>query len=199
VFTHEIDLIAGEVIVGHIVVPTTASQLPAEPGFLHVIARARETAGAGFEVGNGEYHGAFEPGHARHFGDGQARTIEMVDGTLAQGGVETPGRKRQRIGPGANPAGKRSVSLCGLQLGQRRHPGRRLGPHDPGAFGSQRDSVLSDPAGHIEDAPSGSRPGAAQRRLRHALEQKLAIACRTRGDDVAHVTIEIDNSHGGRP
>jgi hypothetical protein len=98
-----------------------------------------------------------------------------------------------QMAPSKLPEAKGSASREG------RHPGGRFDADDPGTALGQGHGVLPQSSRHIQDAPSRGWTSLRERLLRHTLEQVLAIARGSRGNDIPHVPVQIDDPHGGVP
>ena len=69
--------------------------------------------------------------------------------------------------------------------------------HDLRPKTRHRNGILPYTARDIENLPARSRTGKPQCHLGHFPEQILTVRGRTRRDDITHITIKINDSHGG--
>ena len=162
-----------------------------------VVHRPTQPTSERFKVCNRQNHTPINRCHTRHFSDSLFRPVKMIYRTLTNRSVEAPGRKRQIICPTTNPGRHRPFALRGKQARHSGHPLGGLRPHDLGPKARHGNRILPYTARDIENLPARSRTGKAQCHLGHFPEQKLTVRGRTRRDDITHITIKINDSHGG--
>ncbi len=196
---HQAELVAREVIVRHVVVTPSATQLAPQPALACVVEAACGSTRKGFEVRDREHDASVAPGDPGHLRQRERGPVEMVDRTLADHRVEALGREGKCVGPASHPHREGPGRLGGEQSGQSGHPRRGLRAHHETPMSGERARVLAEAARNVEDPPPGASPGQAQRALRHAREEKLAVARGSGRNHVPHVSIEVDDAHLGAP
>jgi glycosyltransferase involved in cell wall biosynthesis len=149
---HQVQVVAGEVIGRNVVVTASTLHLPAQQLLSQRVGPARDAAGEGLEVGDGQHHLASRPRHPGHLGHGPLRTVEVVDRSLAVGRIEAVVDKGQGVGPTSHPAGGAVVRRLGrLESRPGGHPRRGLGAHQLRAgFCLEGQGVLPETARHVE-------------------------------------------------
>jgi len=141
------------------------------------------------EVGDREHHPPFAARHPGHFGDGVARPVEVIEGSLADHPIKAVVSKRQRIRPASNPARCLTGSALTLQPCETQHPLGWLCADRPRTPLSECHRVLTEPAGDVQQANSAIWAGEFQGAARHPVEEEFAVAGHPRWDDVAHISV----------
>jgi len=175
--------------------PAAPPRGAAEPALADLVRAAGDAARQGIEVRDGEHDAPVGPGHARHLADGHERAVEVVDRPLADHAVEAVIAEGQGVGPGANPLRQRALGLRTLERRECGHARRRLGPHRPGTAPRHGDRVLPEAAGDVQHPATCAWPRQIEGAERHPSEEVFAVAGRPRGDDIAHVPVEIHHPH----
>jgi len=139
-------------ITGRIVSPTFSQRLHTQNILPEIIQRTTRPAGQGFEIRDGQHHGAVFASHSSHFGNRALRRIEMVHRPLADTRIKAPFLERKVVSPASHPQRMRLLSLGHKELSHPRHSTRRLGSDHGGPPSRQSQGILTHPARYIENS-----------------------------------------------
>jgi len=197
---HQPELVAREVVGRHVVVSAAAAPGPHQPVLAYDVERARRATGQGLEVRDREHHATVRAHHPRHLRDRALGLVEVVEGALAERGVEARVGKGESMAPSLHPARRRASGLALLPVDEPRpaeHARRRLRADRERAARRERPRVLPEAARDVEHARAGPWARERERPLRHLVEEVLAVARGPGRNHVAHVPVEVDDAHGG--
>jgi len=183
------------VITRRVVAAPGAKRRSAEPVLAQLVERAPHPAGQRLEVRDRKHHVTALARHPRHLGDRFFGRVEVIHRALAEGAVEAVARERKPIRPAPHEARHRTGLVRREEHRHPRHARRRLDADHVGAPGGEGDRVLADAARDVEHPSPGSRLGPIERDAGHPIEQEFAVRRQSGRDDVAHVAIEVDDSH----
>jgi hypothetical protein len=197
---HQVELVAGEVIMGHIVMAPAPRRGSTERTLANRVPAVRKATRERIEVRDGEHHTAARAGHTRHFGNGTLGRIEVIDGAFADHRIETLRRERQSVPPCAHRMSAHGIRVLSCRafiqhLGQRRHPRGRFRGHHERATLRECAGVLPEATRDIENPLLRAGASQSECALRHPLEQVCAVPTHSRRNHIPHVPIKIYHPH----